>query len=142
MYSATQTFGILVHTQYINKIPAWFEAVFVSPGHHRVHHASNVIYLDKNMGMCLIIRDKIFGSFQKEIKEEPVKYGLTKPVENAANPLKIIFHEWQSLARDVKKKTSLTSRLKYIFMPPGCSHDGSTKTARQMRLERKRHSKK
>ena len=137
MYSATQTFGILVHTQYINKIPAWFEAVFVSPGHHRVHHASN-----KNMGMCLITRDKIFGSFQKEIKEEPVKYGLTKPVENAANPLKIIFHEWQSLARDVKKKTSLTSRLKYIFMPPGCSHDGSTKTARQMRLERKRHSKK
>jgi sterol desaturase/sphingolipid hydroxylase (fatty acid hydroxylase superfamily) len=137
MYSATQTYGILVHTQFINKMPRWFEAVFVSPSHHRVHHASNVIYLDKNMGMCLIIWDKIFGSFQKEIKEEPVKYGLTKPVSNAANPINTIFHEWQNMARDLKKKTSLTNRLKYIFMPPGWSHDGSTKTARQMRLQRK-----
>jgi sterol desaturase/sphingolipid hydroxylase (fatty acid hydroxylase superfamily) len=137
MYSATQTYGILVHTQFINKMPAWFEAVFVSPSHHRVHHASNVIYLDKNMGMCLIIWDKMFGSFQKEIEEEPVKYGLTKPVEHAANPLKIIFHEWQAIVRDVKKKTSLGTRLKYIFMPPGWSPDGSTKTARQMRMELK-----
>lgn len=137
MYSATQTYGILVHTQYIHKMPRWFEAVFVSPSHHRVHHASNIIYLDKNMGMCLIIWDKMFGSFQEEIKDEPVKYGLTKPVEHAANPLKIIFHEWQNIARDVKKKTSLGNRIKYIFMPPGWSHDGSTKTARQMRMERK-----
>ena len=139
MFSATQTYGILVHTQYINKMPRWFEAVFVSPSHHRVHHGSNVIYLDKNMGMCLIIWDKMFGSFQEELKEEPVKYGLTKPVENAANPLKIIFHEWQNMTRDLKKKTSLANRLKYIFMPPGWSHDGSTKTARQMRLQRKQH---
>lgn len=137
MYSATQTYGILVHTQFINKMPSWFEAFFVSPSHHRVHHANNIIYLDKNMGMCLIIWDKIFGTFQEEIKEEPVKYGLTKPVENAANPFRIIFHEWQSMAQDLKKKTSFANRLKYIFMPPGWSHDGSTKTARQMRLERK-----
>lgn len=139
MYSVTQTYGILVHTQYINKMPRWFETFFVSPSHHRVHHASNVIYLDKNMGMCLIIWDKMFGSFQAEIKEEPVKYGLTKPVENAANPLKIIFHEWENMVRDVKKKTSFSTKLKYIFMPPGWSHDGSTKTARQMRIEQKRN---
>jgi len=141
MYSATQTYGILVHTQYINKMPRWFEAVFVSPSHHRVHHASNVIYLDKNMGMCLIVWDKIFGSFQKELKEEPVKYGLTKPVENAGNPLKIIFHEWQQMISDVKKKSSLATKMKYIFMPPGWSHDGKTKTARQMRLEKKKNIK-
>ena len=141
MYSATQTYGILVHTQYINKMPRWFETFFVSPSHHRVHHASNVIYLDKNMGMCLIIWDKLFGSFQPEINEEPVKYGLTKPVENAANPFKIILHEWQNIIRDVNKKTSLGTKLKYIFMPPGWSHDGSTKTARQMRREQKQHLK-
>ena len=141
MYSATQTYGILVHTQYINKMPRWFETFFVSPSHHRVHHASNVIYLDKNMGMCLIIWDKLFGSFQPEINEEPVKYGLTKPVENAANPFKIIFHEWQNMVRDVNKKTSFGTKLKYIFMPPGWSHDGSTKTARQMRREQKQHLK-
>lgn len=88
--------------------------------------------------MCLIIWDKLFGSFQKELAAEPVTYGLTKPVENAANPAKIIFHEWQNLFRDLRLKTSFANKLKYIFMPPGWSHDGHTKTARQMRLEQKR----
>lgn len=137
MYSATQTYGILVHTQFIRKMPRWFEFVFVSPSHHRVHHGSNVIYLDKNMGMCLIIWDKLFGSFQEELPEEPVKFGLTKPVQDAANPVRIIFHEWQQLFRDLKKKTTLSNKLRYIFMPPGWSHDGSSKTARQMRQERR-----
>jgi sterol desaturase/sphingolipid hydroxylase (fatty acid hydroxylase superfamily) len=140
MYSATQTYGILVHTQYIKKMPRWFEAVFVSPSHHRVHHASNVIYLDKNMGMCLIIWDKLFGTFQEELKEVPLKYGLTKPVENAGNPFKIIFHEWMSLAKDLKQKVSWRIKLRYIFMPPGWSHDGSKKTARQMRMEVKQEA--
>jgi sterol desaturase/sphingolipid hydroxylase (fatty acid hydroxylase superfamily) len=133
MYSLTQTYGILVHTQYINKMPYWFETFFVSPSHHRVHHASNIIYLDKNMGMCLIIWDKLFGTFQEEIKAEPVKYGLTKPVTNSNHPLKIIFHEWQNIGKDVTKKLPLSIRLKYLLMPPGWSHDGSSKTARQMR---------
>ena len=133
MYAITQTYGILVHTQYINKMPRWFEAFFVSPSHHRVHHASNIIYLDKNMGMCLIIWDKMLGTFQKEIKEEPVKYGLTKPVTNNNKLLKIIFHEWQNIGNDVKKKLPLNTRLKYLFMPPGWSHDGSSKTAKEMR---------
>lgn len=135
MYSLTQTYGILVHTQYINKMPRWFEAFFVSPSHHRVHHASNIIYLDKNMGMCLIIWDKIFGTFQEELKEVPVKYGLTKPVENHNNPLRIIFHEWQNIGSDLSKKTSFVTKLKYLFMPPGWSHDGSSKTSAQLRKE-------
>lgn len=137
MYSATQTYGILVHTQYIKKMPRWFEAVFVSPSHHRVHHASNVIYLDKNLGMCLIIWDKLFGTFQEELEEEPVKFGLTKPVENAANPFHIIFHEWKSMAKDLKKRSTFSTKLKYIFMPPGWSHDGSSKTAVELRKAQK-----
>ena len=135
MYSLTQTYGILVHTQYIHKMPRWFETVFVSPSHHRVHHASNVRYLDKNMGMCLIIWDKMFGTFQEELETDPVKFGLTKPIENINNPLKIIFHEWQSISRDMKKKLPLSTRLKYLFMPPGWSHDGSSKTADEMRRD-------
>ena len=138
MYSITQTYGILVHTKYIHKMPHWFEFFFVSPSHHRVHHASNVIYLDKNMGMCLIIWDKLFGSFQEEIKEEPVRYGLTKAVDNINHPIKIIFHEWQHIGRDINKKLPLVTRLKYLFMPPGWSHDGSTQTARQMREQLKK----
>ncbi|MEO6584589.1 MAG: sterol desaturase family protein [Ferruginibacter sp.] len=134
MYSLTQTYGILVHTRYINRMPAWFEAIFVSPSHHRVHHASNVRYLDRNMGMCLIIWDKMFGTFQKELTIDPVKYGLTKPAtqNNAAG---LIFHEWRDLKSDLKKKTSLTIKLKYLFMPPGWSHDGSSKTASELRKE-------
>ncbi len=135
MYSITQTYGILVHTKYINKMPRWFEAIFVSPSHHRVHHASNIRYLDKNMGMCLIIWDKIFGTFQEELAADPVKYGLTKPIENDNNPVDVIFHEWKNMGKDVAKKTSFINRLKYIFMPPGWSHDGSSKTASQLRKE-------
>ncbi|MGG9970453.1 sterol desaturase family protein [Ferruginibacter sp. SUN002] len=137
MYSITQIYGILVHTQAIKKMPKWFEILFVSPSHHRVHHASNILYLDKNMGMCLIIWDKMFGTFQEEIPEEPVKYGLTKSLDNPYHPLKIIFHEWQSIGKDLQKKTSFFTKLKYLFMPPGWSHDGSSKTAKELREELK-----
>ena len=135
MYSITQTYGILVHTKYINKMPRWFEVFFVSPSHHRVHHASNIRYLDKNMGMCLIIWDKMFGTFQKELASDPIKYGLTKPVKNPDNPITIIFHEWQNIAADIKKKTPFITKIKYMLMPPGWSHDGSSKTASELRKE-------
>ncbi len=135
MYALTQIYGILVHTKMIQKMPAWFEVLFVSPSHHRVHHASNIIYLDKNMGMCLIIWDKLFGTFQEELPEEPVVYGLTKPLENPHHPIKIIFHEWQSIGKDLQKKTTFFIKLKYLFMPPGWSHDGSSKTAKELRKE-------
>jgi sterol desaturase/sphingolipid hydroxylase (fatty acid hydroxylase superfamily) len=135
MYSITQTYGILVHTKYIQKMPRWFEAVFVSPSHHRVHHASNVRYLDKNMGMCLIIWDRMFGTFQEELPTDPIKYGITKPVDNPDNPIKIIFHEWQSIGNDMRKKTPFLAKIKYMLMPPGWSHDGSTKTAKELRKE-------
>ncbi len=137
MYSLTQIYGILVHTQYINKMPHWFEAIFVSPSHHRVHHASNVIYLDKNMGMVLIVWDKLFGTFQEELQEEPVVYGLTKKLDKPHHLSKIVFHEWSNLVFDLKKKIPWTLKMKYIFMPPGWSHDGSSKTANELRRERK-----
>ncbi|MBA2249543.1 MAG: sterol desaturase family protein [Chitinophagaceae bacterium] len=133
MYSLTQIYGIIVHTQYIKKMPLWFEAIFVSPSHHRVHHASNIRYLDKNMGMVLIIWDRLFGSFQEEVEEDPIKYGLTKSLDDPHHPGKIIFHEWQNIAHDMKKNVSFFTRIKYLVMPPGWSHDGSTKTAKELR---------
>ncbi len=141
MYSITQTYGILVHTQFVEKMPKWFEAIFVSPSHHRVHHASNIIYLDKNMGMCLIIWDKIFGTFQDELPEEPVVYGLTKPIENHHHPYKAVFHEWHSMGKDLKKSSSILVKLKYIFMPPGWSHDGSSDTAAALRKKLRENNK-
>jgi len=133
MYSLTQIYGILVHSRYIQKMPAWFEAVFVSPAHHRVHHASNVRYLDRNLGMVLIIWDKIFGTFQEEVKEDPVKYGLTKPMSQPYHLTNIIFHEWKDIVHDLQQKLPLSVKLKYLFMPPGWSHDGSKKTAKELR---------
>lgn len=135
MYSITQTYGILVHTQYIKKMPGWFETIFVSPSHHRVHHASNVRYLDRNMGMCLIIWDKLFGTFQEELDSDPVRYGLTKQVTTPGNTWEVIMHEWKSIGQDLRKKISWRDKLKYLLMPPGWSHDGSSKTADQLRKE-------
>ena len=135
MYSLTQIYGILVHTQYINKMPRWFEAVFVSPSHHRVHHASNIRYLDKNMGMVLIIWDRLFGTFQKEVKEDPIRYGLTTQLNHPYHLTNIVFHEWKNILQDLHRKIPLSLKIKYLVMPPGWSHDGSTKTARQLRRE-------
>ena len=135
VYAATQIYGILVHTQFIKKMPKWYEVLLVSPSHHRVHHASNVRYLDKNMGMVLIIWDKIFGTFQEEEDKDPVRFGLTKPLDQPHHPVRIVTHEWESIIQDLKQPVPFTTKLKYVFMPPGWSHDGSRKTANELRRE-------
>lgn len=135
MYSLTQIYGILVHTQYIKKMPSWFEAVFVTPSHHRVHHANNIRYLDKNMGMVLIIWDRLFGTFQKEESNEPVKYGLTYELSKPNDVSDIVFHEWKKLVDDLKRPLPFSVKLKYLFKAPGWSHDGSSKTAKQLQRE-------
>jgi sterol desaturase/sphingolipid hydroxylase (fatty acid hydroxylase superfamily) len=136
-YSATQIFGILVHTQTVKKL-GFLEYIIVTPSHHRVHHGSNPRYLDKNMGMFLIIWDKLFGTFQAEEDSDPVKYGLTTNLDSY-NPLTMVFHEWKNIFYDVfKKRSSLKSKFMYVFGPPGWSHDGSRKTSAQLRAELKR----
>lgn len=136
MDAICQIYGIIVHTQFIKKMPAWFDAIFISPSHHRVHHASNILYLDKNMGMVLIIWDRLFGTFQKEEDFEKVKYGLTTNVEKPHHPGHIIFHEWQQIIIDLRKPNlQFTDKIKYLLSPPGWSHDGSTQTAKELRKE-------
>lgn len=134
VFSATQIWGILVHTEMVYKL-GWLEYFFVTPSHHRVHHASNALYLDKNMGMFLIVWDRLFGTFQEEIpatEYEPIRYGLTTPKELSA-PVQLIVHEWQDMAEDLRKKIPWHQKLRYIFGPPGWSHDGSRLTTRQVR---------
>ena len=130
-YLVTQLYGNLVHTQYKVPLPKWYGLIFVTPSHHRVHHAANIPYLDKNMGMVLIIWDRIFGTFHKEDLLEPVKFGLTHRPDNLG-PVNILFHEWKALINDVRKSPSLEIKLKYLFNPPGWSHDGSTQTAKAL----------
>lgn len=135
-YMVTQLYGNLVHTQYKIPLPKWYGLIFVTPAHHRVHHASNIPYLDKNMGMVLILWDRIFGTFHDEEAHEPVKYGLTHQPENMG-PVNVLFHEWKALLRDVKRAPGIGNKLKYLFNPPGWSHDGSTQTARVLQREYK-----
>jgi sterol desaturase/sphingolipid hydroxylase (fatty acid hydroxylase superfamily) len=133
-YLITQFYGNMVHTQYHIPLPKWYGLVFVTPSHHRVHHASNIPYLDKNMGMVLIIWDRMFGTFHEENLPEPVKYGLTKQPDDLG-PVNILFHEWRALLRDIKQAPTFKIKLQYLFNPPGWSHDGCTQTARAMQRE-------
>ncbi len=121
-----------IHTEAIKKMPVPFEYIFNTPSHHRVHHATNLQYLDRNHAGILIIWDRMFGTFQPE-EERPV-YGLTKNV-NTFNPVWIAFHEWINLSKDLKRGRSVTNALKYLLNPPGWSHDGKTKTTRALRKE-------
>jgi hypothetical protein len=134
IYSATQIWGIFVHTELIRKM-GWLEYIMVTPSHHRVHHASNPKYLDKNMGMFLIVWDQLFGTFQPELTDEDYqekKYGLTRNIEKKS-PVNLVFHEWQAIAKDFfRKGLSWKSRWNYLFGPPGWSHDGSRLTSRQL----------
>lgn len=134
IYSATQIWGIFVHTDLIKKM-GWLEYILVTPSHHRVHHASNPKYLDKNMGMFLIVWDQLFGTFQPELSDEAYqekKYGLTKPLDKPS-PVNLVFHEWREIGKDLSR-TDISWREKwlYVFGPPGWSHDGSRKTSRQL----------
>ncbi|MDF2447877.1 MAG: fatty acid hydroxylase [Bacteroidota bacterium] len=131
MYAATQIYGILIHTKTVGKL-GFLEWFLSTPSHHRVHHASNIKYLDKNMGMIFIIWDRIFGTFEEE--KEEVIYGLTTNL-TSYNPITMVFHEWHAIFSDLKKETSLKNKLLYVFGPPGWSHDGSRKTSRQLRDE-------
>ncbi|MDO9000737.1 MAG: sterol desaturase family protein [Bacteroidota bacterium] len=138
IYSATQIFGILAHTQTINKL-GFLEYIIITPSHHRVHHGSNVRYLDKNMGMLFVFWDKLFGTFQAEDETDPVVYGLTENIKTY-NPFTMVFHEWKNIFIDLKKKSSFKDKLMYVFGPPGWSHDGSKKTSSQLRTELKNKS--
>ncbi len=132
MYAATQIYGILIHTQYINKL-GFLEYFMATPSHHRVHHANNLKYLDKNMGMVFIIWDKIFGTFEPEDKNEPVKFGLAHDNLNKDSLVDLVFHEWKNIFKDMSKSKKIRIKLAYLFNPPGWSHDGTSLTAKQLR---------
>jgi sterol desaturase/sphingolipid hydroxylase (fatty acid hydroxylase superfamily) len=102
-----------IHTEFIRKLPKPIEYIFTTPSHHRVHHAVNEKYIDRNFGSTLIIWDRMFGTFQPE--EEQAVYGITKPV-NSYNPVYLVFHAWGDLFRDIWKRPS--AAWKILFGSP------------------------
>lgn len=132
MHSISLLYQFWIHTELIDRLPRWFEFIFNTPSHHRVHHSSDVKYLDRNHAGILIIWDRMFGTFKEE--EEHPNYGLTKNI-HTYNPLRIATHEWLDIFKDIWKNPRYTWQ--YLFGPPGWSHDGSRKTSAQLRAEAK-----
>ncbi|QJW90083.1 sterol desaturase family protein [Spirosoma taeanense] len=130
MQAISLLYQFWIHTEHIGKFPAPIEFIFNTPSHHRVHHGSNLEYLDKNHAGVLIIWDRLFGTFEPE-RTRPT-YGLTRNIDSH-NPIRIAFHEWTDIARDLRRAGSFRNALGYVFGPPGWSHDGTRKTTKQLR---------
>jgi len=108
--------------------------IILTPSHHRVHHAKNPLYMDTNFCNLLNIWDKVFHTFQYEQKEQPPVYGITRKM-NPKNFWDVYFGELAALGRDVWHAPGFKNKIRYIFMPPGWSHTGDHKTAKQVRNE-------
>lgn len=122
-----------IHTETIGKMWGWFEFVFNTPSHHRVHHATNPRYLDANYAGTLIIWDRMFGTFVAELDEDRPRYGIVKNI-GTFNPLKVAFHEWIGMFKDAMMPgLTLGQRLSYLIRPPGWSHDGSRDTSETLK---------
>ena len=105
------------HTRHIGKM-GWLEKIIVTPSHHRVHHAINPEYMDKNYGQIFIFWDKLFGTFQQELKEVPPVYGVTRPVRTW-NPIKINFLHLWLLFKDAWHTQNWKDKLRVFYKPTG-----------------------
>ena len=122
-WSLIYQFGL--HTERIGKLPWPLEAVLNTPSHHRVHHGANEQYLDRNYGGILIIWDRLFGTYEPEDGAHAaegggsgVLYGLTKNIETF-NPVRVAFHEYIALWRDVRRAPTWRERAGHVWHGPG-----------------------
>jgi sterol desaturase/sphingolipid hydroxylase (fatty acid hydroxylase superfamily) len=120
-----------IHATWIPKL-GWLEGILNTASAHRVHHASNLEYLDANYGGVLLIFDRLFGTYVPERDDLPCRYGLVHPL-TSNNILNVELVEWTKLLRDLKNARSLRALLGYLFMPPGWSPDGKGTTTEELR---------
>lgn len=120
-----------IHTEAVRRMPRWFEWLFNTPSHHRVHHATNPLYLDRNFAGVLMLWDRLFGTFQPELDSEPVRYGVVRQL-GTFNVLHSVFHEWKAMLGDFVR-APWRHKLSYLIREPGWSHDGSRETSDMIR---------
>ncbi len=132
MLSISLIYQYWLHTEAIDRMPRWYEYIFNTPSHHRVHHGSNIRYLDRNHGATLIIWDRLFGTFSEELPSEPVRYGLTKNI-TSHRVTDVAFGEYRNMLQDVSRARDWRDKLAYIFRAPGWSHDGPDKRSDVLR---------
>ena len=129
------TYGAFIHVgeNLIKDARFGFLNKFIlTPSHHRVHHARNPLYLDTNYCNLLNIWDRIFGTYQEEDPNLEIDYGITRPI-NSGNFIEVYFGEIIHLGKDVINAPGLLNKLKYIFYPPGWSHQTGYQTAKMIR---------
>ena len=120
-----------IHATWIPKLGV-LEYVLNTPSAHRVHHASNLDYLDANYGGVLIVFDRLFGTYRAEREDLPCVYGLVKPV-TSYNPLVVEFAPWAALFKDVAGARSVGEAVGYLWRPPGWRPDERSQTTEDMR---------
>ena len=131
MYAINLLYQFWLHTEVVPKLGP-LEAVLNTPSLHRVHHAVEPEYLDRNYGGVLIIWDRLFGTYAKERDGAPRTYGLVRQIDTL-NPVKIAFAEWVAMFRELRTARSLREALGLAFGPPGWKADGSGQTTRMIR---------
>ena len=118
MQAISLLYQFWIHTEVVRHMGV-LELVLNTPSHHRVHHATNPQYIDRNHAGVLIVWDRWFGSFEPE--QEECVYGLTTNIDTY-NPLKIAFHEWIAIWRDLRRSVNLRAKLTAVFGNPGARH--------------------
>ncbi len=122
-----------VHTKFTKSLGI-LDYIMNSPSHHRVHHGTDIPYLDRNFAGIFIIWDRIFKTFVAETKEP--HYGVLHPV-NSYNPFLIAFHMLKELYYDIKKTNKWQDKVRYLVLPPGWNHEGTGKTSRDLQTDYK-----
>ncbi len=117
MQSISLIYQFWIHTELVRSLGP-LESVLNTPAHHRVHHASNTRYIDRNHAGTLIIWDRMFGTFEPEDMQDPPIYGLTKNI-HTYNPFRIAFHEWADIGRDLWNARNWGERWNYVLGRPG-----------------------
>lgn len=120
-----------VHTELIDDLGP-LEAILNTPSHHRVHHGSNLRYLDRNYAGMFIVWDRLFGTFEPEDRDEPVRYGILHNLDTH-RLWDVAMHEWRDMLADARRAPRLRDKLAHLFRPPGWSRDGSSQTVAEMR---------
>lgn len=122
-YAIDLVYQYFIHTQAVGKLSKPIEFFFNTPSHHRVHHGRNPEYIDKNYGGVVIIFDRLFGTFvEEDMENNPVDYGIVKQI-HTNNILKINFHEWIDMFKDIRQAGPISGKLKHIWAPPEWQRD-------------------
>lgn len=130
--SLTAIWNFLIHTEKIKKL-GFLYLIFNTPSNHRVHHASNPEYIDKNLGGILIIYDRLFGTYVKETI--PPVYGITHNIYSH-DPKDVLFHEYKNIANEISKIKGFKNKMRFLFSKPGDSIDpNKIDTGKHTRIE-------